>query len=344
MEDAYHPTTPEEDRRRRQLQQSVRNLYHVSPFNAAYDINAMAHFYEYGYMLAPSLDDCSLFSEDFVREISEKTLTYGKPLANEKLSKNTTATRRAERWSFAFSDFSEIVLSSFFRSSDREKIAQIDARLRNFSRNVFGARHLNFAPSILLSTKGSTKVQIPHLDLPPMKAKSFLALVALENSTRFLLYPESHKESDCDTLIVPKLCNLSAGQILIFHPRLLHGGWYHASGNTRLHFYATPPSHVLKSDNTYDALPETYARLPLARNNESGARVVAAVKNRKELGIARAERARAGRQSAKRVKEAEILAAPPFVPDSPPETPTSLVETDWLFFPTKPPVYNSRKL
>jgi hypothetical protein len=111
--------------------------------------------------------------------------------------------------------------------------------------------------SVLYSIKGSTERQKPHADLPTeLESTAALAIICLEHNTRFIMLPGSHKGiGEVGTHNFPRIYQLNIGDILIFHPKLIHAGDRYKLSNLRIHYYVIPKASNWKLNLTYLARP-----------------------------------------------------------------------------------------
>jgi len=116
---------------------------------------------------------------------------------------------------------------------------------------------MEFLPSLLYSP-GSDEdiIQLPHNDLPPamQDPRAFLLLVALMDNTSILLLHRSHRETAaCGDFsrLTPVRILLSKGDVVMFHPRLVHAGDIYRQENIRLHYYVLPKEMQLRDVTDY---------------------------------------------------------------------------------------------
>ena len=104
-------------------------------------------------------------------------------------------------------------------------------------------------PSYLYSkAKGSP--QVPHSDLLSFSdpKQEFLLLIGVQDTTSLIVFPRSHLvELDSNYRFCPLRISLSPGQILMFHPRLLHAGDKYTRSNLRIHYYVLNTLESLKN-------------------------------------------------------------------------------------------------
>jgi hypothetical protein len=112
--------------------------------------------------------------------------------------------------------------------------------------------------SILYSKRGSKERQKAHMDLPDeLNSTAALAIVCLEANTRFIMLRGSHKGiGEVGSNNFPRLYQLNVGDVLIFHPNLIHAGDRYKLSNLRIHYYVIPESSNWELNLTYLARPE----------------------------------------------------------------------------------------
>ena len=93
--------------------------------------------------------------------------------------------------------------------------------------------------TLLFSVDGADVIQDPHCDLGARHVgKAVLAFVAIEPNTTIILYPGSHRILEQPNRdYPPKRYSLNVGDVLLFHPRLIHCGDRYLHSNLRLHYY-----------------------------------------------------------------------------------------------------------
>jgi len=128
----------------------------------------------------------------------------------------------------------------------------------------------DFLITLLHSPAGSADIQLPHRDLDIITDDSgkvvralqpeetFLLLVALQDNTTLLVYFGSHIPNN--RIKVPHRVSLSRGEVLRFHPQLIHSGDRYTVANTRVHYYVMPVGFTLM-DETHFPEPKEVAVL-----------------------------------------------------------------------------------
>ena len=107
--------------------------------------------------------------------------------------------------------------------------------------NVIPKRSRNaiLYPSFLYSYPNGT-VQVPHSDLSVYSDddEEFLLLVGLHDVTSIIVFPRSHlPDPNTHYTACPLRLSLRPGDILRFHPKLLHCGDRYDNSNLMLHYY-----------------------------------------------------------------------------------------------------------
>ena len=115
-----------------------------------------------------------------------------------------------------------------------------ERRVIQFAQRFLPADHqISTTETLLFSVDGADIIQDPHCDLGDRHVgKAVLAFVAIEPNTTIILYPGSHRIlEDLNRDYPPKRFALNVGDILLFHPRLIHCGDRYLHSNLRLHYY-----------------------------------------------------------------------------------------------------------
>jgi len=123
---------------------------------------------------------------------------------------------------------------------------------------VGGETSFKTIESILYSIKGSKERQKPHMDLPvELNSTAALAIICLERNTKFIMLRGSHKGiSEVGSNNFPRIYQLNIGDILIFHPNLIHAGDRYRLSNMRVHYYVIPSTSNWQLNLTYLARPK----------------------------------------------------------------------------------------
>jgi len=106
--------------------------------------------------------------------------------------------------------------------------------------------------SLLYSPAMNQEIQIPHRDLSSSYAeKAVLCLLALEDETTILLTRGTHSMDFERRNYFVSRYGLSKGDILFFHPLLIHAGDAYHDSNLRLHYYIFLNSTRWQINKTY---------------------------------------------------------------------------------------------
>ena len=108
--------------------------------------------------------------------------------------------------------------------------------------------------SLLHSRKRSKSRQKPHRDLRNLDNDAALALIAFEPNTRFIIFRGTHiHDGKIGIDNVPVIYELDVGDILVFHPSLIHAGDRYWTSNLRLHYYMISTEKKYNINETYPA-------------------------------------------------------------------------------------------
>jgi hypothetical protein len=111
---------------------------------------------------------------------------------------------------------------------------------------------LKVVESLLYIPSMSQDIQIPHRDLESRYAdKAVLCLLALEEETTILLTRETHVQGFSNQHYAVGRYGLSVGDILLFHPLLVHAGDAYHDSNLRLHYYVFRGNTRWRINRTY---------------------------------------------------------------------------------------------
>lgn len=126
--------------------------------------------------------------------------------------------------------------------------------------------------SVLFSRDHSQERQKLHADLDDALANSgALAIVALEPHTTFIICRKSHKSPEVletdNVRCFPRVYELGIGDILIFHPNLVHAGDKYTKSNLRVHYYVLDHLADYQLDVSYHVMVDISRKyLALAKN------------------------------------------------------------------------------
>ena len=160
-------------------------------------------------------------------------LTDFEVVFNEGVARTRANRARAERrqllTKFLDDDYRDFYFDDDFCDFVRHSVH----RVLRFARDMQPVDHELLTIETILSSKaGSTSIQDPYVD------KALLAFVAIHPYTTIILYPSSHRIHErLYEDYPPRRYALDLGDILIFHPRLIHCGDRYVETNIRLHYY-----------------------------------------------------------------------------------------------------------
>ena len=163
------------------------------------------------------------------------------------------------------------VLEDDFRRDyfDREVdtfLFNTEHRVVQFAQRFLPAGHeILTTETLLFSVDGADVIQDPHCDLGDRHVgKALLAFVAIEPNTTIILYPGTHRIlEDLDRDYPPKRYSLNVGDVLLFHPRLIHCGDRYLNSNLRLHYYIFAHPRLIWRNITF---PLRNGELPLIQS------------------------------------------------------------------------------
>ena len=119
-------------------------------------------------------------------------------------------------------------------------LSRTEVRVLQHARNMLPQEHGLVTTETILSSKANSRtIQDPHCDLSDRYVgKALLAFVAIQPNTTIIIYPGSHRiHEGLQEDYPPQRYALNVGDILIFHPRLIHCGDRYSDSNIRLHYY-----------------------------------------------------------------------------------------------------------
>ena len=118
-------------------------------------------------------------------------------------------------------------------------LMQSEYRVLTYARDMLPIHHeLLTTETVLFSKSQSMTIQDPHCDLASAYVgKALLAFVSIQPNTTIILYPGSHRiHEQLLQDYPPRRYALEPGDILLFHPRIIHCGDRYPESNIRLHY------------------------------------------------------------------------------------------------------------
>ena len=184
-----------------------------------------------------------------------------------------------------------------------------DYRTRNFLRHVkdrtkecgrllLTSNHdILTTETVLYSRSRSRTIQDPHRDLDTnYVGNSLLAFSIIHPDTTLIIYPGSHlldKPSHANRVDhVPRRYGFEVGDILIFHPRLIHCGDAYVNSNIRIHYYLFALPLFQWQDVTFPLRLPIIKLLQLQMDRQDRAESRRAGQGRRRLRMDQADNAR----------------------------------------------------
>jgi len=116
-----------------------------------------------------------------------------------------------------------------------------------------GSTQIRSKETLLLSKRNSDQIQDPHTDLgEEYVGKAILAFGIIDNNTTLIIYPGSHEMGNSNKdKFRPVRFGFDVGDLLLFHPLLIHAGDKYHYSNIRLHYYLLNQTESDIEDITY---------------------------------------------------------------------------------------------
>jgi ectoine hydroxylase-related dioxygenase (phytanoyl-CoA dioxygenase family) len=145
--------------------------------------------------------------------------------------------------------------ADMFSDAQKALLRFCEEKVRKLAAKLLGQeeRKMKTIESVLFSEDDLSDPQDPHRDLPKRYADSSVcAFLCIEPGSTFLMARATHKENEKKvTRRYMSRYRIHVGDILFFHPRLIHAGDSYARSNMRLHYYVMPNSSRWKINETY---------------------------------------------------------------------------------------------
>jgi len=173
--------------------------------------------------------------------------------------------------------------ANIFSEAQKALLRFCDEKVKKLAAKLLGEEEENLKTieSVLFSEDNLNDPQDPHRDLPKRYAgSSVCAFLCIEEGSTFLMARETHEEAM--KIMIRRYMGrykIRVGDILFFHPRLIHAGDSYARSNIRLHYYVMPKRSRWKINETY-LLTEREKRL-VSSNLRQRTRNRAAVRSRR---------------------------------------------------------------
>jgi ectoine hydroxylase-related dioxygenase (phytanoyl-CoA dioxygenase family) len=158
---------------------------------------------------------------------------------NDRPIRNTTSRIRAQRLQY----LSKILEQDNRHTLDnqvQELLHQTEYQTQLVARRFFSPNHeLETVETILYSRANSNIIQNPHTDLgEEYVGNAMLSFVIIHPNTTLIIYPGSHNPENPDrNRFMPRRFAFEVGDIVLFHPLLIHCGDSYREANIRIHYY-----------------------------------------------------------------------------------------------------------
>lgn len=214
-------------------------------------------------------DLIKIFGPKKIYEVLQKRKLWNRVVEKPSNEENKEDTYSEFRWSKFFIDINAIkeILS------DDHPLINIILSLQNDLLQLYDIKNNEnyaFAITILYSLKSSKDVQDFHTDFKGQE-KTFQrnypmsCIFALQDNTHFRYLCGSHIydgllfEDSINKKMIEKVITLSFGQFIIFHPYLIHSGWFFKYGNNlRIHIYIDDKTIFDRVKHTKEKYNETH--------------------------------------------------------------------------------------
>jgi hypothetical protein len=234
----------------------IDDLEHVTMLNDPF-MQYKSYYQRHGFMVHLNAIDKNLIAEAKIPDMKKRfEKAHNLVVFNQKES-NEIPVEKAERFQIVTKHYKR-VNRAIFSEDQKLLLKTCEAITVNIVKQLIDEVD-NFITieSVLYSKKGSKERQKPHMDLPvELNATAALAIVCLERNTRFIMLRGSHKGvGEVGKNNFPRVYQLNIGDILIFHPNLIHAGDRYKISNMRIHYYVIPKASKWKLNLTYFARP-----------------------------------------------------------------------------------------
>jgi len=165
-----------------------------------------------------------------------ETVFNDKPLPSRTTAANRAKAQRLQ----IMTKILENDMRSKFSQEEQILLCHCEAVVKERAKDFFRGIHtLLTVETVLYSRANSNTRQNPHIDLnDEYVGNALLAFVCLQPNTTLIIYPGSHDiKGNSEKRFFPRRYLLEAGDIIIFHPLLIHCGDSYVESNIRLHYY-----------------------------------------------------------------------------------------------------------
>jgi hypothetical protein len=212
-----------------------------------------SHYHEHGFMVKFKAIPENLILAANIASMKDNFLASNNHIVFNAKDISQITAADAERRQLVTKHYEEVARSGFTKAQKNllkrcEEI--VTSIVANLLRDIDKFKTIE---SLLYSRDGSKERQKLHVDLADeLKEIAALALVCLEPNTTFIMCRGSHKESlEPEVNNYPRIYGLSVGDVLIFHPNLIHAGDRYSKSNLRLHYYVIAEAAEYELNLTY---------------------------------------------------------------------------------------------
>jgi len=235
----------------------MNELKHVTMLNDP-RMQHLNYYERHGFMVRFKAIDQNLITQANIRDMKKRFEKSENLIVFNQKESDEIPREDAERFQIVSKHYNKMNRKIF--SPDQKLLLQIcEATTVNIAKQLVGG-DITFKTieSVLYSIKGSKERQKPHMDLPTeLGPTAALAIICLEPNTKFIMLRGSHRGvGEVGINNFPRIYQLSVGDILFFHPNLIHAGDRYKSSNMRIHYYVVPESSNWELNLTYFARPE----------------------------------------------------------------------------------------
>jgi len=217
-----------------------------------------SYYERHGFMVRSNAIDKNLIVRARISDMKKRFEKAQNVIVFNQKDSEEIAREDAERFQIVSKHYEEIN-RSIFSSNQQLLLETCEATTVDIVKQLIrDENNFKTIESVLYSKKGSKERQKPHMDLPDgLNSTAALAIICLEPNTRFIMLRGSHKGiGEVGSSNFPRLYQLNVGDVLIFHPNLIHAGDRYKLSNLRIHYYLIPESSNWELNLTYLARPE----------------------------------------------------------------------------------------
>ena len=214
--------------------------------NERFYITEPRYYEENGFMLLPRLPQADeILTRNFIKQWTNIMISgASERLFNREFNKFTEERKQ----------FRPLLDPEYTKKITSKSMSIVQEKLEEHILQILPdqAKSSLLYPSFLYSSANG-EPQVPHSDLSIFTHpdEEFLLLVALHGVTTIIVFPRSHVPAPKSRYrYCPLRLSLEPGEILRFHPKLLHSGDKYSENNLRLHYYVLKSLDSLKNSTT----------------------------------------------------------------------------------------------